>query len=144
LRVLIVDDEMAIRQTLRMFIEDEGYQVLEAGDGEAAVAAARASTEALVVLLDYMMPRLDGPGVLRLAEGDLALARHGYILLSARTRAHALTMLAAHPTLRVTSLMKPFDLNELAATVAMMAAAISPALAPPASDAPDTPPPGGN
>jgi len=67
--LLIVDDEEAIRQTLRMFIEDEGYQTLEAVDGVAALAVARASADALVVLLDYMMPRLDGPGVQHLRRG---------------------------------------------------------------------------
>jgi CheY-like chemotaxis protein len=127
-----------------MFMQDEGYQTLEAADGQAALEVARASNDALVVLLDYMMPRLDGPGVLHVAASDTALMRHGYIVLSARTRAQALKMLAAHPTLRVTSLMKPFDLNELSATVAMMAAAIAPAATSPPGDAHDAPPPGGD
>lgn len=142
MRVLIVDDEVAIREALSMFIQDEGYQTLEAADGEEGVAAARASADPLVVLLDFLMPRLNGVEVLHIAAHDPTLARHGYILLSARSPYESQKVLAAHPSLRVTALMKPFDLNELSATVAMMAAAIAPHSPPLPGIAQDVPPPG--
>jgi two-component system nitrogen regulation response regulator NtrX len=58
-RVLIVDDEAAIRDTLRMILEYEGYEVATAGDGRAALAELDASP-ADAVLLDIKMPGMDG------------------------------------------------------------------------------------
>ena len=55
--VLIADDEPEIRQVLRIFLEGEGYRVLEAADGEEAVAQAG---QADLILLDVMMPGCDG------------------------------------------------------------------------------------
>ena len=51
--VLIADDEPEIRQVLRIFLEGERYRVLEAADGEEAVAQAG---QADLILLDVMMP----------------------------------------------------------------------------------------
>jgi DNA-binding response OmpR family regulator len=62
--VLIVDDEDAIRDFLRSAFEAEGYTVLAAGDGEAALALCDRYRPD-VVLLDLMMPRIDGVGFLR-------------------------------------------------------------------------------
>src|SRR5262245_58413653 len=56
-RVLLVDDDQAIRETLRFALEDAGYQVLEAADGIAALQALRATPTGMVVLLDLMMPK---------------------------------------------------------------------------------------
>jgi two-component system, NtrC family, nitrogen regulation response regulator NtrX len=58
-KVLIVDDETAIRDTLRMVLEYEGYEVATAGDGRAALAELDASPPD-VVLLDIKMPGMDG------------------------------------------------------------------------------------
>ncbi|HEV8193084.1 MAG TPA: response regulator [Ktedonobacterales bacterium] len=45
-RVLLVDDDQAIRETLRFVLEDAGYQVLEASDGSAALRALRDAPKA--------------------------------------------------------------------------------------------------
>ncbi len=67
-RVLIVDDEAGVRDVLSRLVRQEGYEPLEAADGEEALAAVRReSPEAL--LLDLMMPGLDGMEVLRQAKG---------------------------------------------------------------------------
>ena len=59
--VLIADDEAGLREMLRMVLELEGYDVLEAADGEAAVRAfAEHRREVTAVLLDVQMPRLGG------------------------------------------------------------------------------------
>ncbi len=58
-KVLIVDDETAIRDTLRMVLEYEGYEVSTAGDGRAALAELDASPPD-AVLLDIKMPGMDG------------------------------------------------------------------------------------
>jgi two-component system, OmpR family, response regulator MprA len=58
-RLLVVDDEPALREALQSSLEFEGYRVVTAGDGQAALAElGRESYDA--VLLDVMMPRLDG------------------------------------------------------------------------------------
>jgi two-component system, response regulator PdtaR len=59
LRVLIAEDETIIRMDLREMLQDEGYEVLEAADGEAAVRMAREQRPDLVIL-DIKMPVLDG------------------------------------------------------------------------------------
>lgn len=82
--VLIVEDNEDIREALRELLEDEAYAVLEAGDGLAGLALLRASQVALVVLLDYKLPRMDGFALLRaVVAGPLPLARHRFILLTA-------------------------------------------------------------
>ena len=62
--VLIADDEKAIRNVLRIYLDNAGYEVLEAANGQEAVAAVRQSNVDLV-LLDIMMPVLDGYEALR-------------------------------------------------------------------------------
>jgi DNA-binding response OmpR family regulator len=79
--VLVVDDEPEILRIVRDYLERAGFAVLTAGDGEAAVAAARRQRPDLVVL-DLTLPNLDGLDVAR------ALRRDGevpIIMLTART-----------------------------------------------------------
>jgi DNA-binding response OmpR family regulator len=63
-RVLIVDDDPDIRLLLRLELAAEGHEIAEAGDGEAALAALDDEPPD-IVLLDMMMPVLDGWAVLR-------------------------------------------------------------------------------
>jgi len=63
MKVLIVDDEAAVRFTLREILEDQGHAVREAEDGNAAAAAMEAAPAELV-LSDLRMPGLDGLGLL--------------------------------------------------------------------------------
>jgi DNA-binding response OmpR family regulator len=58
-RILIVDDDDDLRRALCLALEDEGYDVLAFGDGQAALAALE-SWRPHVILLDLMMPGLDG------------------------------------------------------------------------------------
>ncbi|HYZ80893.1 MAG TPA: response regulator transcription factor [Solirubrobacteraceae bacterium] len=72
IRVLIVDDHAVVREGLRTFLElQDGIEVVgEAADGEQAVAQATALAPD-VILMDLVMPRLDGIGAMRaLREGD--------------------------------------------------------------------------
>ena len=70
-RILVVDDEAAIRDTLRMVLEYEGYEVATVGDGRAALDALD-ETPAAAVLLDIKMPGSDGLETL-----DRIVARDG-------------------------------------------------------------------
>jgi two-component system response regulator MtrA len=78
--ILVVDDDPKILQLVRMYLEREGFAVITAADGLAAVAAIRERAPRLVVL-DLMLPGLDGLEVLRVAraESDVAV-----LMLSAR------------------------------------------------------------
>ena len=57
--ILVVDDDDVVRAIMRAELEDEGYQVIEAEDGMAALAACRDSAPDLMVI-DVVMPRMDG------------------------------------------------------------------------------------
>ena len=68
-RVLIIDDEEAIRFSLRGILEDEGMEVLEASDAESGLALA--DGEALdLVFLDIWLPGMDGLAALDLLRAD--------------------------------------------------------------------------
>jgi CheY-like chemotaxis protein len=83
--ILIAEDDADIRASLRFLLEEEGYTVGEAEDGEATLAYLRATPEPCVIFLDLLMPRLSGMDVLRAVEAEPALsARHRFVLLTAR------------------------------------------------------------
>jgi two-component system, OmpR family, response regulator RegX3 len=63
-RILLVDDEETLRASLEFALQKEGYEVLTAGDGSAALALAAANPPDLI-LLDVMLPGLDGLEVCR-------------------------------------------------------------------------------
>ena len=59
--MLLVDDEESVRQTVRRMLENLGYEVLTAADGQDAVEQVRqAGPRLTAVLLDHTMPRMDG------------------------------------------------------------------------------------
>lgn len=62
-RILVVDDEEKIRQSLRGILSDEGYEVAEAGDGRSALARLEASPPDAVIL-DVWLPEIDGIALL--------------------------------------------------------------------------------
>ena len=112
LRVLIVDDDRAIRELLRTFLELDGWEVLEAEDGARALALARAE-EPDAVVLDVMMPAVDGFDVLdglRKTDSGRAMA---IMMLTAKSRPSDVlqgTRLGAD-----IYIAKPFDPAEVAA-----------------------------
>ena len=63
-KILIADDEAEIRDLLRLYLENEGYEVTEAGDGAKALRLLRDNTPDLCIL-DIMMPEADGYTVLK-------------------------------------------------------------------------------
>ena len=82
-RVLVIDDEAPIRLLCRVNLEAEGMEVLEAGDGPSGLAAAR-SERPSVILLDVMMPGLDGWRVAEELLEDERTNRIPIIFLTAR------------------------------------------------------------
>lgn len=68
-KILVADDERDIRSVLRLYLEDAGYEVVEAADGLQALEALE-SQEIDLCLLDIMMPELDGYQVLKRVRED--------------------------------------------------------------------------
>jgi len=81
-RILIVDDQPDLRLLVRLTFEGHGYEVAEAPDGEAALAAC-ASRVPDAVLLDVMMPGIDGYEVCRRIKADPLASRAFVVLVTA-------------------------------------------------------------
>ena len=111
-RVLIVDDDRAIRESLARALELDGYEVSLAPDGAAALATIRADRPDMAIV-DLMMPNVDGLTLCRVlrAERD----RLPILMLTARTETS--DRVAGLDAGADDYLAKPFDLPELAARV---------------------------
>lgn len=113
-RILICDDEDVLRALVRTALTRRGFEVLEAQDGDAAVAAIRSERPDLV-LLDLMMPGRTGLEVLEAVQADSALSEIPVLMLTARTlEADQVAALGAGAR---NFLPKPFTLAELDAAV---------------------------
>ncbi len=64
-KILVVDDEARMRKLVSDFLAREGFEVLEAGDGEKAMDLFYGNKDIALILLDVMMPKMDGWQVLR-------------------------------------------------------------------------------
>lgn len=64
-KILVVDDEARMRKLVKDFLTIKGYQVIEAGDGEEAVEIFFQQKDITLILLDVMMPKMDGWEVLK-------------------------------------------------------------------------------
>ncbi len=122
-RILIVDDEPNIVLSLEFLLRQQGYAVSVVADGEAALAAVAAAPPDLV-LLDVMLPGIDGYEVCRRLRELPELAGLKIILLTARGRdAERVRGLAEGADLYVT---KPFSTRDLMAAVGRCLAGASP------------------
>jgi CheY-like chemotaxis protein len=124
--VLIVDDDEDIRTAIHAILEDEGYGVLEAPDGLAALEMLRRAQHPMVVLTNHNMPRLDGPGLISFVLDDPILrGRHAYIYMTAASRVISPAFARQLDTLHVPVLRKPFDLDRLVALIGETAARLA-------------------
>ena len=110
--VLIVDDDPVVRRMLQLGFESEGFDVLTAGDGIEGLEAMR-SGKPQAVILDIMMPRLDGMRVLNEVNADDDLRGMPVILLSAKATSLDVELgLKAGAADYVTKPCDPIDLVE--------------------------------
>ena len=65
IKILVVDDESRMRKLVRDFLVREDYEVLEAGDGEAALDIFYQEKNIALIILDVMMPKMNGWEVCR-------------------------------------------------------------------------------
>ena len=109
-RILIAEDDPTLREVLRMQLELEGYDVLEARDGREAVDAVHEHMPDLL-LLDVMMPNMDGHEVCRALRASFTTRHIPIVMLTARTEVRdKLTGLEGGANDYVT---KPWDKREL-------------------------------
>jgi DNA-binding response OmpR family regulator len=114
-RILVVDDDAKTAASVRLYLEHAGYEVEVAGDGRTALDQARADPPPDLIVLDWMLPQLDGLTVCRLLQAESAVP---VILLTARTtepeRLEGLTLGADD------YVTKPFSPRELVARVGVV------------------------
>jgi CheY-like chemotaxis protein len=109
-RILIADDEIYMVRLLEMTFKKGGYEILSCRDGREALATAISGQPQLIVL-DIMMPGLDGLGALRQLKENPATQKIPVIVLSAKGQ--ALTKVEAEQAGAALFLPKPFSPNQL-------------------------------
>lgn len=113
-RVLVIDDDAAVRQTFRRLIDHAGFDVVVAGDGAEGLQMLRDDPTIGLVLLDYDMPGLNGAGVRAVQRADPQLWSVPTVIVSGTQESEAL-----RDELQPTEyLRKPVSRKRLIATVA--------------------------
>ena len=82
--ILVIDDDRLLLEHLEMTLKDSGYNVTVVEDGEAALYLV-SSLHPDLIILDSVMPGMDGPEVLKHLKGDKALAAIPVMMLTAKT-----------------------------------------------------------
>lgn len=123
-QALVVEDDQAIRDVLVSALEDVGYAVTQAEDGEEALHVLQGCAEPYVVLLDLVMPRMSGIEVLQAVvtaaqagAHDPDLTRHAYVLVTANRELLPAPLTRLMMPLSVAIVDKPFELDDLLDTV---------------------------
>src|SRR4030043_342438 len=109
-KILVVEDEVDLVETVRFPLEMEGYDVLVSYNGEDAVNQARKENPDLIIL-DLMVPKLDGYKVCRLLKFDERYKHIPILMLTAKTQEKD-KMLGAE-TGADEYITKPFDMDSL-------------------------------
>ena len=124
--IRVVDDDQGTRDTIRLLFEFAGYPVFEAANGYSALHLLSISRSRFVVLLDWLLPDLDGIQVIQ--QHALAAAAPGTVQRS-RPHPHAFILLTASnkgiadlpPGMLVSVVRKPFDMAYLLGLVKVAA-----------------------
>jgi DNA-binding response OmpR family regulator len=116
-RVLVVDDEPDLVRILEFGLKAAGYQVEVASDGQEGLKKAR-ELKPDIILLDLMLPKLDGYKVCRLLKFDERYKHIPIMILSARTQEGDQTL--AHEMGANHFVTKPYDFQEILGHVASL------------------------
>jgi two-component system, OmpR family, response regulator MprA len=123
MKVLVVDDERAVRESLRRALELDGYDVDLAADGEEALERLSATVAADAVILDVLMPGIDGLEVCR----RLRAGANSVPVLMLTARAEVDSRVAGLDAGADDYLVKPFALKELKARLRALLRRAAPA-----------------
>jgi CheY-like chemotaxis protein len=118
--VLVVDDDADIRDLMKIILESEGYRVDVASDGIDALEQLQAGTRPALILLDLMMPRMDGEQFLKEMRST-RFSRTPVVIMSG----HAAAQRKADELHAADCLMKPVESSELLKTVKRFLTAVS-------------------
>ena len=112
--ILIVEDDSDVRESLAVFLEGEGYSVVEAEHGKEALRCLRSSTDFCLILLDLFMPMMNGWAFRDEQLRDPSLAAIPVVVISA----DAGTSQKAAALGAVDAMVKPIEFDRLLETVA--------------------------
>ncbi len=120
-RVLVCDDAAEIRQLIRINLELEGYEVVEASDGQVALEILQNRTQPLpdVITLDALMPRRDGWWALSMIRADPRLKQIPIVMVTASVQPHDRAQ--AERVAVDGFVAKPFEPDELLALIGALA-----------------------
>lgn len=109
-RILIIDDDVSVRNLLNKLLKRKGYETVLAEDGQEGVEVAK-QVQPDLIILDVAMPRMDGLTAGRLIKDHQPLSRVPIIFLSAAASEKDTD--AAQDTGAEVYIMKPFDVGAL-------------------------------
>ena len=113
--VLVVDDEFGIAELFEAILEDEGHRVLTAANGKQGLEAL-ATERPDLVFLDYMMPVMDGAGMLRGMADDPSLRGVPVVVMSSMPEATVAERCSGY----VAFMRKPFKITEVVSLAARL------------------------
>jgi DNA-binding response OmpR family regulator len=113
-KILVVDDEASVRHLLQVMLSMEGYEPVLAANGAEGLQLAHEHLPALVIL-DWMMPVLDGLATLQALRSDPTTAQIPVVMLTARQGDSAMAQAMVHGA--DFYITKPFDAEEMLAVV---------------------------
>jgi CheY-like chemotaxis protein len=125
-QLLLVEDDRGVRDAIEDYLEDEGYSVLSANDGEQALSLLGGLSDPCLVVLDVRMPVMDGVEFMRQFRARPWLKHHRVVLMSASELAPEIS---GAPGV-VGLLQKPFELERL---LSLVQAEVAQLPAPPAA-----------
>ncbi|PIQ88929.1 MAG: diguanylate cyclase response regulator, partial [Candidatus Omnitrophica bacterium CG11_big_fil_rev_8_21_14_0_20_42_13] len=116
-RILIVDDDPDIRDVLNITLSAEGYEVIEACDGEEGLKLINEKPPSLIIL-DYMMPKMDGRALCRKIKEDILLAHLPVLMLTGK--GEVTDKIGGIEAGADDYIVKPFEPQELLARIKMI------------------------
>ena len=126
--LLLVEDDAGSREVVLMLLQDEGYSVVCAGDGQEAIAYLASCDELpCLVLLDLQMPRVGGVAVLRWMSGHPKAVGVPVAVISARPEAKGAGVAARFRDHVIEVLQKPFDIDGVLTLLEMHCESAQPA-----------------
>ena len=109
-KILVVDDDIAINELIKINLELQGYEVIQAYNGIEGFALARQEMPALIIL-DVMMPKINGYKISRLLKYDNKYKDIPILMVTARSQEE--DKLIGEETGVNEYITKPFDLNDV-------------------------------
>jgi CheY-like chemotaxis protein len=109
--ILVIDDDADLRQTLQLLLADQGYLVTAVPNGQAGLVQLREGPRPNLILLDLMMPQMNGWQFLEQARADSMLGSVPVVIMTARPAVDP------QPPANMEVLRKPFDFAKLLSTI---------------------------